>query len=115
MDVGHDPNIWTEVRGWLHIVWASVAGLAGWAYTSTNRRLGEVEHKCTVIAETNQRALNEHMIQAAKEYLTKHETQAMVDRTVRPMQETMHRLEQKVDRLLETTSSNHANRFKQDE
>jgi len=99
VDVG-DHHIWTELRNWLHLVWGSLAGLAGWAYTSTHSRLKDIEGRCNQVAEHNQRALNDHMIQAAREYLTKHETQSMVDRAVAPLQDSMDRLEHKLDLVL---------------
>lgn len=108
MDVG-DHHIWTELRGWLHIVWGTVAGLAGWAYTSAQSRLKDIESRCNQIAEGNQRALNEHMIQAAREYLTKNETQTMVDRAVAPLQDSMNRLEHKLDRVLDSVGQRHTN------
>jgi hypothetical protein len=108
MDVG-DHHIWTELRGWLHIVWGTVAGLAGWAYTSTMKRLSEVEQRCTQVGDHSQRALNDHMIQAAREYLTKNETQSMVDRAIEPLQASMNRLEHKLDRVLELTGQRHKN------
>lgn len=108
MDAGN-YHIWTELRGWLHLVWGSLAGLAGWAYTNTQSRLKDVEGRCNQVAEHNQRALNDHMIQAAREYLTKNETQTMVDRAVAPLQDSMNRLEHKLDRVLDSVGQRHTN------